>query len=82
MMKSSLLHIILVGLVIVQKTPLNLFKDQYNLKALIEKCDNSKEENYVTSYNVFDHQFNLNHSLEPNFNYYDTHEFHMLKDRI
>ena len=29
----------------------------------------------------FDYNFNAHHSLKPNFNYYETHEFHVLKDK-
>ena len=29
----------------------------------------------------FDYNFNAHHSLKPNFRYYETHEFHILKDK-
>jgi hypothetical protein len=31
--------------------------------------------------NDFDHNFDAHHSLKPNFKYYETHEFHVLKDK-
>ena len=29
----------------------------------------------------FDNQYNSQHAIEPNFDYYETHEFHTLKDK-
>ena len=30
----------------------------------------------------FDEQFDSHHTLQPNFKYYETHEFHSLKDKV
>ena len=30
----------------------------------------------------FDNQFNSQYSVEPNFDYYETHEFHTLKNKL
>ena len=61
--------------------PAPLCKDKYNLKTLFSLFDDTEDESSSQN-NEFDEQFNMHHTLKPDFNYYETHDFHTLKDRV
>jgi len=54
-------------------TPCN---DNSTYKLVLDKFKNSEK------IDEFDEQFDTYHTLKPNFKYYETHEFHMLKDKV
>ena len=59
----------------------SFIKDKYNLKCLFHQEDNDKNDTF-SSNDEFDEQFNRYHTLNPDFKYYETHDFHSLKDRV
>jgi hypothetical protein len=44
-----------------------------------DKIDHKYDDMYLED---FDENFDLYHSLKPDFKYYETHEFHMMKEKI
>ena len=62
--------------------PASSLNDKFNLKALFAKNDDSDNNFICTSNNEFDEQFDMNHTLKPDFKYYETHDFHSLKERV
>ena len=65
-----------------QRPALSCTKDGYNLKSLFHQSDDSDRNNMFSHGDEFDEQFDLHHTLKPDFNYYETHDFHSLKDRV
>ena len=51
-------------------------------KKLVLSYKNDTDANFTTPGEEFDFQFDSCYSLEPDFKYYDTHEFHSLKDKL
>ena len=49
---------------------------------LILNYKKDTDSNFTTPGDDFDLQFDTYYALEPKFKYYDTHEFHQLKDKL
>ena len=66
-----------------EKTPEKLTDETIHQKKLVLNYKSDTNDSFFRSpEDEFDFQFDNFYALEPNFRYYDTHEFHILKEKL
>ena len=62
--------------------PSNMDANIHQQRLVLNYMNDSSDSHFTPPGEEFDLQFESFYSLEPDFKYYDTHEFHQLKDKL